>query len=171
MKKTITVNTSSPFVSGALAILLGLLMVTNPGFVVHSFLVIVGWFLILMGVFPIIYSLIKKYPVSFISVIYLIGGILLLIFKGWFLTPLIWIFGIVLILAAIQQFNMFASAKSNGYTIPAYSYLYPAVLLLTGIITIINPFGSLEALVIFAGIALLFYGISTILNRILLKKK
>ena len=47
MKKTFSVNTSSPIVTAVIAILLGLLMVIAPHFVVNSFLVIVGWFLVL----------------------------------------------------------------------------------------------------------------------------
>lgn len=169
MKKTIAVNTDSPYFTGVVALLLGIVMVLFPQTVVDFSLDIIGWFLILLGGAPLVYALIKKYPVSLVGVIYLLAGILILIFKTFFVNILMGILGAILILAAFQQFNIIAARKQSGYNVHMYVYIYPVVLLLAGVITLINPFSAMGTLVVFFGCGLLFFGITMVLNRFLLK--
>jgi hypothetical protein len=82
-----------------------------------------------------------------------------------------WIFGLVLILAAIHQFNILSIAKRNGVALKFYHYIYSCVLLLAGVITMLNPFGSMEAMVMFFGFSLLFYGATLLLNEIALARQ
>lgn len=170
MKKTLVVNTASPYFSGILALLLGLGMLIWPGFVLKFTLDIIGWFLIIIGVTPTLYALIKKYPVPVMNVTFLIAGILILIFKPFFVSVLMWIFGLILILGGIQQLNMLSAAKQNGYLIKGSSYIYPSILLLLGVITLIDPFGTSETLIMFFGAGLLFFGLTMIIGRATLKR-
>lgn len=164
------VNVGSPVFTGIAAIVFGVIMVAWPATVVKSILVVIGWLLIAIGGLPILYSLIRRYPVSFVSVIYLICGILVLIFKEVFVNVVMWIFGIILVLGAIQQFNILSSAKKMGYTPKAYTYLYAGVLLLAGVVALVNPFASMETLVMFFGFGLLFYGITLLLNELSIQR-
>ena len=170
MKTDLSSTTSSPYFIGILSLLLGLVMIIWPEQIVSFVVIIIGWFLVLTGAIPIIINLIKKYPISFVSVIYLIAGIFILIFNHALVNLIMWIFGIILILAAVQQFNMYAASKKLGYKIHNYAYIYPAVLLLGGVITLINPFGSLSTLVIFFGCFLLFFGITMLISKSAMQK-
>ncbi len=163
-------NSASPYISSALAIILGAAMVAWPGMVLDSIMTFLGWFLLFLGGVPIIYSLIKKLPVSFMSAVFLIAGIIILMFGGLFLSVIMWVFGIILIFAAINQFNVLSTARNNGYTIQSFSYISPVVLLVVGMITIFNPFAANMALVRFFGFGILFYGISMLVNQLTMKK-
>lgn len=158
-------NAGSPIFTGIAAVVFGVIMVAWPATVVKSILVVIGWLLIAIGGLPILYSLIRKFPVSFIAVIYLICGILVLVFKEVFVNVVMWIFGIILVLGAIQQFNIISGAKKMGYTPKAYTYVYSGILLLAGIVALINPFASMETLVMFFGCGLLFYGVTLLLSE------
>lgn len=159
-------NAGSPIFTGIAAVIFGIIMVAWPATVVKSILVVIGWLLIAIGGLPILYSLIRKFPVSFIAVIYLICGILVLVFKDVFINVVMWIFGIILVLGAIQQFNIISGAKRMGYTPKSYTYVYSGILLLAGIVALINPFASMETLVMFFGCGLLFYGITLLLSEL-----
>ncbi len=164
-------NSASPYISSALAIILGVSMVAWPAVVLNSIMTFLGWFLLILGGVPILYSIVKKLPVSFMSAVFLIAGIIILIFGGLFMNILMWVFGIVLIFGAINQFNVLSTARNNGYTVQSYSYISPVVLLVVGMITIFNPFGANLALVRFFGFGVLFYGISMLVNQLTMKKE
>lgn len=163
-------NAGSPLFTGVIAVIFSVLMIAWPGVVVRSMIAVLGWLMIIIGGLPVLYALIRKYQVPSISVIYLVCGILVLIFKDLFLNIAMWLLGIILILGAIQQFNILVAAKKMGYQPKAYTYLYSGVLLLAGVITLINPFASLETLVMFFGFALLFYGVTLLLNEIMIQR-
>ncbi len=163
-------NSTSPYISSVLAIILGSSMVAWPGMVLDSIMTFLGWFLLILGGLPIIYSLVKKLPVSFMSAVFLIAGIIILLFGGLFLSVMMWVFGIILIFAAINQFNILSAARNNGYTVQSFSYISPVVLLVVGMITIFNPFVANLALVRFFGFGVLFYGVTMLVNQLTIKK-
>ena len=163
-------NSTSPYISSALAIILGSSMVAWPGMVLDSIMTFLGWFLLVLGGVPIVYSLVKKLPVSFMSAVFLIAGVIILMLGGLFLSVMMWVFGIILIFAAINQFNILSVARNSGYTVQSFSYISPVVLLIVGLITIFNPFAANMALVQFFGFGVLFYGVSMLVNQLTMKK-
>ncbi len=169
--QTKNMNVASPYVSGIAALILGTVMVAWPNEVLVSVITIVGWFLVIIGATPMVYSLVKQYPVSYMSVTFFVSGVLLLFFGGFFMSLLMWILGFILIFGSIHQFNQLSVARQMGYTPRSYSYFSPVILLLAGVITIFNPFNSMAVLVTFFGASLLFYGISLLINQMLLQKK
>ena len=168
--QSLKINSSSPYFTGILAILLGLVMAIWPGDSVKFTVKILGWFLVLMGGVPIIISLMKKIPISFFSVATFILGIIILCFQHFFISIFMWIFGIMLILGAIQQFNIMTIAKKSGANIGFINMIYPAILLLAGVLVLINPFSTMEAVMIFFGVSIIFYGITIIINQIRFQK-
>ena len=82
--QNLKINATSPYFTGILAILLGLLMAIWPGQVVHYMVAILGWFFVIIGAVPVIMSLVRKSPVAIFSVIVLIIGIRILCFADKF---------------------------------------------------------------------------------------
>ena len=163
--QNVKINTSSPYFTGALAILLGLVMCIWPSQIIKYIINILGWFMILTGGIPIIISLIKKRPISLVSVITLIFGIVILSFAYFFINVVMWIFGIILIIGAIQQFNIMNEAKRGGAKVSFVNMIYPALLLLAGVLILVNTFTTIETVVIFFGASTIFYGLTIILNQ------
>jgi hypothetical protein len=105
-----------------------------------------------------------------VSVIFLIIGIIILIFNQSLVNTIMWIFGIILILASVQQLNMLMAAKKQGFIISKYAYIYPTILLIGGVVIMFNPFASLQTLVIFFGCFLAFFGLTTLVSKISIKR-
>ena len=164
------INASSPYFTGIVAIVLGVLMIIWPDRVMNYVIAITGWFLIIIGAVPIIISLFKKIPISFISVMYVVIGILILCFAHFFINIAMWVFGVILILGAVQQFNVMTQAKKTGALVPFTYIIYPAILLIAGVIILINPFKTISVLIVFFGISMLFYGITIIVTKSILDK-
>ena len=168
--KNQTINGVSPLLTGVIALLFSIVMIAWPGEVVTYLMLVVGWMLVIIGGLPTLYALARRYPISFVSVICLVVGILVLLFQPLFLKGVMWLFGLILVLASIHQFNVLTVAKRAGMVVAGYNYLYPCVLLLAGVITLVDPFQQLEALVMFFGFGLLFYGITLLLSEIVIAR-
>lgn len=162
MDKKIIERLGSPSFSAVVTILMGVIMIIWPENIVSFLLKIIGIFLLVWGAVPIIYSFTKKTRVSILDAILLVSGLMILVFSSLFQALLMWIFGLVLIIGAIRQFNQLSDAKRVGYYVAGNNYIYPAALMILGIITLVNPFSTQKMLVIFFGFGLLFYGITTI---------
>ena len=78
--QNLKINATSPYFTGILAILLGLLMAIWPGKVVHSMVAILGWFVVIICAVPVMMSLVRKSPVAIFSVFVFIIVIILLFF-------------------------------------------------------------------------------------------
>ena len=60
--------------------------------------------------------------------------------------------------------------KALGYDRWWISCLVAAVLALCGLVMVLNPFGTVENLVMFIGLGFLFDGVSSLVNTILLER-
>ena len=166
MKNNVYVKYESPYMMSIIGFLLGLCMIIWSGDIISVLIQIIGWFLIGFGVIPILISIIKKMHISYLSILLLAIGVTVLIFKDAMQTIFMWLLGIVLILSAIQQINMLQTMKSDGYKIRTFSYFFPAVLLLVGILSIINPFSTQKTIVMLFGCSMIFYSITTLVSKV-----
>ena len=80
-----------------------------------------------------------------------------------FIGFLMYVLGFLLLLAGIFQILTLASIQRNT-TVALFFYLFPVLILVTGIIILINPFDSMNTVLIVFGIAAIVYGIIDIIN-------
>ncbi|MGL5684065.1 MAG: HdeD family acid-resistance protein [Marinifilaceae bacterium] len=95
----------------------------------------------------------------------MILGLILIIFAPVFVKIVMFLLGIILIIAALGQFVMLGAAKQLGHVAPV-NYLFPVLIMLSGVVIIINPFKTVEGLFILFGATLIFYGITDSINQI-----
>ena len=108
----------------------------------------------IMGMMP-------KFPL--VSVGSLILGLLLALMPQVFIAWLMFILAFILILGALTQFVNLASAAKMG-RVGILFWLFPSVLLLLGLLTIIKPSATASAPLFITGWAMLIYGVVELLN-------
>ncbi len=154
-----------------LAIVLGLILVVWPYMAVTSAVVIIGIMLLIYGIVAFVLRSKRRSEteaargISTDAIISLIIGLLLIIFPGFFAGILMIVLGIILIIIGIGQLTSLSRSKKNGYTVSGSRYIIPVLLLLAGIVMLFNPFGTARAVFIFFGIAMLVYGVFSLLGN------
>lgn len=108
----------------------------------------------IMGMMP-------KFPL--VSVGSLILGLLLALMPQVFIAWLMFILAFILILGALTQFVNLASAAKMG-SVGILFWLFPSVLLLLGLLTIIKPSAIASAPLLIIGWGMLIYGVVELLN-------
>ena len=108
----------------------------------------------IMGMMP-------KFPL--VSVGSLILGLLLALMPQVFIAWLMFILAFILILGALTQFVNLASAAKMG-RVGILFWLFPSVLLLLGLLTIIKPSAIASAPLFIIGWSMLIYGVVELLN-------
>ena len=108
----------------------------------------------IMGMMP-------KFPL--VSVGSLILGLLLALMPQVFIAWLMFILAFILILGALTQFVNLASAAKMG-RVGILFWLFPSVLLLLGLLTIIKPSSIASAPLLIIGWGMLIYGVVELLN-------
>ena len=108
----------------------------------------------IMGMMP-------KFPL--VSVGSLILGLLLALMPQVFIAWLMFILAFILILGALTQFVNLASAAKMG-RVGILFWLFPSVLLLLGLFTIIKPSAIASAPLLIIGWGMLIYGVVELLN-------
>ena len=108
----------------------------------------------IMGMMP-------KFPL--VSVGSLILGLLLALMPQVFIAWLMFILAFILILGALTKFVNLASAAKMG-RVGILFWLFPSVLLLLGLLTIIKPSAIASAPLLIIGWGMLIYGVVELLN-------
>lgn len=108
----------------------------------------------IMGMMP-------KFPL--VSVGSLILGLLLALMPQVFIAWLMFILAFILILGALTQFVNLASAAKMG-RVGILFWLFPSVLLLLGLLTIIKPSAIASAPLLIIGWGMLIYSVVELLN-------
>ena len=108
-----------------------------------------------------IMGMIPKFPL--VSVGSLILGLLLALMPQVFIAWLMFILAFILILGALTQFVNLASAAKMG-RVGILFWLFPSVLLLLGLLTIIKPSSIASAPLFIIGWGMLIYGVVELLN-------
>lgn len=149
-------------IRGILSILLGFVFIAWPGLVVSYVVLVLGALLVISSALPMIYSGLKGYGISWVNTPSLILGILLLAFPAFFVSVIMYVLGIILILAGLNQILTYSSIKKSGGSVPGYYYIFPVIMLLSGIFILFNPFTTATYPVIYFGVMILFYGITEV---------
>lgn len=112
---------------------------------------------------------IKKFaPVE--SYVSLLFGILIMLFPVFFMSILMALLGVALIIGGGSQIYAFIQINKAGGNINGAVYLIPALILLTGVVIIINPFAFANAVIILIfGITTLVYGVVNLFRYFLNK--
>ncbi len=160
-----------------LGIVLGLLLIIWPEVAITYLVIMIGIFFIIPGLYALITYLFRDkaadtysgmFPVISIGSILL--GIWLVVMPDFFVGTFMYLLGILLIIAGIQQTYYLIKARKWSHV----SYLFfilPAIIFIIGIMILVYPFGAAKNTFIIFGVASLLYGINEMINWIKFRKK
>lgn len=97
-------------------------------------------------------------------------GVLLWLFSSQFTGALVYLLGVVLVVAGAWQLSLLLIARRGG-SVPGGVYLFPLVTLAAGVMVLANPFEARETIVIIFGVTSIITGVSALVNHRVLNKK
>lgn len=152
------------------AIALGLVLVLWPEAAVTYLVITIGICFILPGVFSLLGYFTRDKVEGEPSPMFPIDGAGSVLFGAWlvimpqfFVSILMYILGALLVIAGIQQIVSLVSARKWSI-VPIGFYVIPVLILITGIMILVYPFGAATNTFVIFGVACLIYGISELIN-------
>ncbi|RHJ85506.1 HdeD family acid-resistance protein [Parabacteroides sp. AM08-6] len=170
-------NLNSSILRCAFALALGLVLVLWPEAAVTYLVITIGVCFILPGVFSLLNYFTREKVEGEPNPMFPIDGAGSMLFGAWlvimpqfFVSILMYILGALLVIAGIQQIVSLVSARKWAI-VPYGFYVIPVLILLTGIMILVYPFGAAANTFVIFGIACIIYGVSELINWYKFNKK
>ncbi len=165
--------------SSICALIIGVLLVVWPGEAVRYLVITIGVLFLLpglIGVFGYLATAKRReeagirsaFPVAAVGSALL--GFWLMIMPDFFITTLMYVLGVLLVLAGLSQLFNFISVR-NFTKVPFLMYVVPVLVLLAGIVVLANPFQAAAVPFIILGISSIVYALTDLFRLIRYKKK
>lgn len=161
----------------AFAIILGLVLVLWPEAAITYLVITIGVCFILPGVFSLLNYFTREKVEGEPGPMFPIEGAGSILFGAWlvimpqfFVSIFMYVLGALLIIAGIQQIVSLVSARKWG-VVPYGFYIVPGLILLTGIMILVYPFGAAANTFVIFGVACLIYGLSEFINWYKFRRK
>ena len=183
-KLTMKILRSSVF-RAICAIITGILLINNPDSTVRWIPIAIGVMVLVSGVISCAtYLHARKHavgaeiydaegrliasprpPFPLVGIGSILLGLILAVIPGTFVKSLMYVLGVLIILGAVNQFIALAGAR-RVFRVPAWFWVCPSVILITGIFVIVKPMESAELPLLIIGWCLLFYGVTECVNAV-----
>ena len=161
-----------------LAILFGIVLIVWPEKALGYIIMLIGVVFLVTGIIAFIMSNrhrgdANRNVLPFTGIGSMVLGVILICIPLTFAAVLVFMLGLVLVVAAISQFFTLSIARQMGPVSPL-SYLFPILILAAGIVILFNPFETVQGISkgasILFGVMIIFYGITSLWNNYLLYK-
>lgn len=176
MEKNKSFFLSAAYIRVIFAVLLGVLLLVWPESALTYLVSIMGVLFLFAGLFTLfVYFSRKKgerggpavIPAGMGSALL---GIWLMYDPAFFVNILMIVLGILLLAAGLQQLiSLILVGKRSP--VPVVFYLFPSLVLIAGIVVLINPFATAAGALMLFGIAILFYGVTGLINLVKFRKR
>jgi uncharacterized membrane protein HdeD (DUF308 family) len=177
-KTTTVMNYTNSFIFRALcSILIGLLLVLNPERMTVALVMIIGILFGISGCYSLINYLIatKSKEVYYKPVFPIVGlgsflfGIFMAVFPELFIAYLMFVLGIIIMLAGANQIFTFIKFRKVIQT-AWYMYVFSLVVLGMGLLILLKPMETASLPFLILGYTSIFYGIAELINGVRIKK-
>lgn len=161
---------------GVAALLIGILIIFNPINAIEFSVIVLGFILLAVGLIQLISfgATRKRLNLSWASiplggVLALVLGIMLVVSPATFILFFMILLAIIIILLAVTQIYSLAMMRKKGATVGAEFFVFPVLLLISGIVVCSFPLETNAWIVIFAGAWIAAYGVSEIFAHFAIK--
>ena len=157
------------------AILLGMVLLLSPQSAMSLIVITIGVLFTIPGLLAFINYLLSA-PEKRPEMVYMLAGlgsllfgVALVVMPSFFVTALMYILGTILFLGGIEQFIIAFRARKH-ITVPLFFYLFPLLLLTSGVIVLANPAKIAGFITQLIGVMCLVYGIMEMVYWIKFKR-
>ena len=157
-------------ISSVVTIALGAVLVAWPREVLDYMVKLIGAVFFVIGVVSFVVSYQNREERAamglplFSGIGSVILGVVLWAMSDFFTSMLMWLFGLLLLVAGIGQIVTLLSARRMG-SLPGMAYVFPVLILIAGLVSFLDPFSAKESLVVFFGCVVIFAGVTSLLNQ------
>jgi hypothetical protein len=116
------------------------------------------------------WDLLGKVEYTALGLLMLLLGLCLLIWIRFLLALVPMVLGIYILVDSLGSIKRSLDMKALGFSRWWISCLVAAALAVCGLVMVLNPFGTIEGLVMFVGLGFLVDGVTTLVNTILLER-
>lgn len=157
-------NKFSGWARAAIAILIGCLMVASPGSSVNLLIYIIASIMIASGIVSLVYGIANRRNgglglLIFNTVVDILIGVMLFVFPEAVASILVILIGAALLVFGIFQIAAMISAAAYVPVGP-WSFVLSVICAGGGVLLLFRPFKAVETMMLVAGIAVIFYGVS-----------
>jgi uncharacterized membrane protein HdeD (DUF308 family) len=144
------------------AVLIGCALVAWPEAAIVYLVMTIGVLFLVPGAFAIVSYFTRKREVEMMFPIAGLGSLLfglwLIVTPSFFVGILMYVLGVVLLMAGINQLVSLTAARQWA-TIPWALYVFPVLVLIAGLVVLANPFEAATVPFILLGVSSVVYGL------------
>lgn len=165
-------------VSSICALIIGIMLVVWPDVAVNYLVITIGVLFLLPGLLGIFsYALYMRkqapdggnsFPVAALGST--LFGLWLIVMPAFFVGILMYVLGVLLVLAGLNQLVNFAAARSY-MQVPLGVYLIPSLILIAGLTVLFNPFEAATVPFVLLGGSAIVYGLTDLVRLLRFRKK
>ncbi|MCI1779824.1 MAG: DUF308 domain-containing protein [Bacteroidales bacterium] len=162
-------NRSYSLLRGIIMLFTGILLIWKPVFALNFIVQLIAVLLVASGIVTLVLAIGNRKKSgrrdllsSFAEIntlVYVSFGVLIFIFPGFFISALVFLFGVILLLLGGSQIANIVLSSRYGFKAPVLLYVVPAIITICGIILFFQPFTSRVVLTMFFGGCVAAYGI------------
>lgn len=160
-----------PLVCSLCSLIVGILLVAMPGVAAIYLVITIGLLFLLPGLVGIVSYFValhrgettgrSLFPI--VAVGSILFGLWLIIMPAFLIEVIMYILGILLVLAGLYQLSTFVSMRT--YTPVAFGwYIIPVLVFVAGLVILFNPFQAAEIPFILLGCAFIVYSVTDIIR-------
>lgn len=160
---------------GVLAIVLGILLFANFNTAPLTITIFVGWALVIFGIASLIsaatnWSVLLSTADLYNGLISLLFGVLILMAPGFFVAWIFILLGFYIIFAGFAQLTSANAGRVMGIKGAGWGIVAAIVTIVLGFMVVTSPFAMASATIILCGVALVYSGITHIIEGIKMPK-
>lgn len=158
--------------SSLCALIIGLLLVVWPGQALIYLVLTIGVLFLLPGLFGLVSYVMTarkrreagySSPFPVVALGSTLFGIWLVVMPGFFVTSLMYVLGVLLVLAGVSQLANLAAARSSVH-VPWGIYIVPLLVLAAGLVVLFDPFTAAEVPFMILGCSFIVYALMDLIR-------
>ena len=171
MDKKLNQSKNSKLFGGIIAIILGIIVLSNPYGSVLTITKIVGWVVLIFGVISLVsafsnFSIIFSQAEFYIGLLCTLFGLAIVMSPQFFVTWIFLLLGIFVMVSGINSLVTANATRALGVPGSNAGFVGAIIAIVFGVIVMLSPYMMASFTMILCGIALLYTGVVNLLDGI-----
>lgn len=163
-----------PIISSLCAMIIGILLVVWPGEAVNYLVMTIGVLFMLPGLMGLVTAFTRKEVRTTALPVIALGstllGMWLIIMPGFFVGILMYVLGVLLVLAGLSQLSNLIVVRSE-LNVPWGLFVIPVLVLAAGLVVLFNPFEAAAVPFMILGASAIVYSLTDLVRLLRYRRK